>query len=213
MSLATVHGPNHHDLSNSKLSNFNRNFSSSEFTSTKVSSTMDLHINNGSSSIPEEPYQADEPRPETGFPVNKTGDTETFHDKKPVIMETSNEKRTDTAAATSAANSVSYPIILHTLLDDEDMFVGSGNQASTQMGDDREDRAPDAEDQVDDNGDEDEEDEEYEVMENTSDILGYFKGKISAQRERERERDGHKPFITSFGTKLQISVIMSATHQ
>ena len=125
---------------------------------------MDLHVNNGSSSSQEESYQADEAAsPETGFLVNETG--ERLHDNKHV-PETNDEKKPNTAAATSSASSVSYPIILHTLLDDEDMFVGSGVQASAQMEDEQEvelkpeavepeDWVPEEEDQVDDNDDDD----------------------------------------------------------
>ena len=201
MSLAAAHDPSHHaqKVSNSHLLDFNRNTSNStEFDNTKIPSRMDFHINNGSLSSHEEPYQADEAvRPETGFPVNETGHTETFHDFKPAVMEASVEKRPDAAAATSAASSVSYPIILHTLLDDEDMFVGSGDQASAQMDEqevelrpfveEQEDWEPETENQADDN---DDDDEEYEVIENTSDILGYFKGKIL--------REEHNDFVTSF---------------
>ena len=183
MSLAAGHDPDHHG--HSQLSDFNRNTSSStEFNNTKITFTMDLHVNNASSSSQEESYQADEAAgPETGFPVNETGDIERLHDNKPVLK-TNDEKKPDTAAATSSASSVSYPIILHTLLDDEDMFVGSGVQASAQMEDEQEvemkpevvepeDLAPEGDHQVDD--DDDDDDEKYEVIENTSDILGYFK--------------------------------------
>ena len=155
---------------------------------------MDLYKNNGSSSSQEESYQADEAASsETGFLVNETGDAERLHDNKHVL-ETNDEKKPDTAAATSSVSSVSYPIILHTLLDDEDMFVGSGVQASAQMEDEQEvelkpevvepeDWAPEGDDQVDDDDDDDEDDEKYEVIENTSDILGYFKGKLSTETD------------------------------
>ena len=200
MSLAAGHDPDHHG--HSQLSDFNRNTSSSrEFNNTKIPFTMDLYKNNGSSSSQEESYQDDEAAsPETGFPVNETEDTERLHDNKHV-PETNDEKKPDTAAATSSASSVSYPIILHTLIDDEDMFVGSGVQASAQMEDEQEvelkpeavepeDWAPEGGDQVDDDDDDDDEDDEkYEVIENTSDILGYFKGKLSTERERERGRE------------------------
>ena len=105
MSLAAEHGPNHHD--HSQPSDFNKNTSSStEFNNTKIPFRMDLHINNDSSSSQEESYQADE-----------AGDTERLHDKH--ILETNDTNKSDTAAAaTSSASSATYPIILHTLLDD-----------------------------------------------------------------------------------------------
>ena len=200
MSLAAAHDPNQHDHSQS--SDFNNNTSSStEFNNKKVLFTMNLNTNNGSSSSQEESYQADEAaRPETGFQGNATGDTERLRDKH--ILEANDEKKSDTAAAaaaTSSASSASYPIILHTLLDDEDMFLGSGIQASAPMEDEPEVErkpeiveqevwAPEEEDQVDDDGDnDDEDDEKYEVIENTSDILGYFKGELSTKSERESE--------------------------
>ena len=182
MSLAAAHHTQ--EVSNSQLLDFNRNTSSSaEFASAKIPSRMDFHINNGSLSSHEEPYQADEAaRPETGFPVNETGDTETYHDNKPAVMETGVEKRPDAAAATSAASSVSYPIILHTLLDDEDMFVGSGDQTSALMDEQEVELKPEVVEPEDNDNDDD--DEEYEVIENTSDILGYFKGKTERGNPR-----------------------------
>ena len=119
-----------------------------------------------------------------------------------------------TVAATSTLpGNTSNPVILHTLLDDEDMFVGSGDQENPPLEAEgkelesevrgpevrgpevrepevKEDAQMSSEEELErndedgDSGDDDaDEDDVYEVVENTSDILGYFKGK-----EKTRDR-------------------------
>ena len=167
------------------------------------SRSIEVHEGNMSSLHFEEQHQSDQTKVHhKNISANLTEDH-----NDPVAMANSTEEIPRVIAATSTSGNASDPVILHTLLDDEDMFVGSGEQENppreaegkelepemqeqeiqepeVKEPEVKEDAQMSSEEELEsndedgDSGDDDADDDDvYEVVENTSDILGYFKGK------------------------------------
>ena len=158
-------------IDNSNTTSENTNDSSSVISE---SDSDDLYLNDSPPSLQDIVNERKAVIPKNSRPTLKPRS----HDKKPATA----------AAAAASSSSISYPVILQTLLDDEDIIVGSGDQLSLEAGvveDEQEEVRAEVQEQevqepeteVHPKADENKDEEEYEVVENTSDILGYFRGK------------------------------------